>query len=170
MLRLRPFKNCDAAAVASWVGDEIAFYKWSAGILGEYPMTPDRLLEHYHQQEDNEDHWAMTAFDENGAAGHLIMRFVDDEKKVLRFGFIIINPTLRGRGYGRQLLTLAAQYAFTCIRPERITLGVFENNPAALKCYQSIGMTKTGEQEISLMGEKWRCFEMELLPENLRVL
>ena len=40
----------------------------------------------------------MTAFDENGVVGHLIMRFIDEEKSILRFGFIIVDNKKRGMG------------------------------------------------------------------------
>lgn len=34
MLRLRPYKKDDAETILSWIKDEKAFYKWTAGILG----------------------------------------------------------------------------------------------------------------------------------------
>ena len=166
MLRLRPYKRCDARSVVRWTGDKSAFYKWSAGRFGEYPLTAGRLNDYYDALENDPNHWTMTAFDDSGAVGHLIMRFTDDTQKTLRFGFIIVDPEIRGRGYGRQMLTLAAQYAFTCIRPECITLGVFENNPAARRCYESIGMRAVGEEMYTLMGQEWKCIEMELTPES----
>ncbi len=165
-LKLRPYKRCDAKSVVKWLGDEAAFYKWSAGRFGDYPLTAERLNEYYDGLENEPGHWTMTAFDERGAVGHMIMRFTDDEQKTLRFGFIIVDPEIRGKGYGRQMLTLAAKYAFTCIRPERITLGVFENNPAARRCYESLGMRAVGEELYPLMGEEWKCIEMELTQEN----
>ena len=48
--------------------------------------------------------YPMTAFDETGIAGHLIMRFTDAEKTVLRFGFVIVDEAKRGRGYGKALM------------------------------------------------------------------
>lgn len=31
----------------------------------------------------------MTAFDDSGVIGHMIMRFTDEKKTILRFGFVI---------------------------------------------------------------------------------
>ena len=40
----------------------------------------------------------MTAFDETGVVGHMIMRFTDPEKRILHYGFIAIDREKRGRG------------------------------------------------------------------------
>lgn len=39
MLRLRPYNKNDAEIIMSWIKDESAFYKWTAGVLGEYPIS-----------------------------------------------------------------------------------------------------------------------------------
>lgn len=54
----------------------------------------------------------MTAFDETGVVGHLIMRFTDAEKTILRFGFVIVDDMKRGQGLGKEMLLLALKYAF----------------------------------------------------------
>ena len=33
----------------------------------------------------------MTAYDENGIIGHFTLRFVDDDRKTIRLGFVIID-------------------------------------------------------------------------------
>lgn len=43
MLRLKPYNLNDADIILSWSKDEMAFYKWSAGILGEYPITKENF-------------------------------------------------------------------------------------------------------------------------------
>ena len=39
MFRLRPFRKNDAKTIITWTNKKEEFYKWSAGILGEYPVT-----------------------------------------------------------------------------------------------------------------------------------
>ena len=39
--------------------------------------------------------YPMTAFDDSGIVGHLIMRFTDVEKSTLRFGFVIVDDAKR---------------------------------------------------------------------------
>ena len=43
MLRLRPYNKSDAEIIMSWIKDEIAFYKWTAGVLGEYPISEEQF-------------------------------------------------------------------------------------------------------------------------------
>ena len=107
----------------------------------------------------------MTAFDEKGPAGHLIMRFTDEKKSVIRFGFIIVDKCRRGQGLGREMLELAVKYAFEILKAEKITLGVFENNPRAYRCYLSAGFTLSPADAVkhyTILDEDWKCLELQM--------
>ena len=165
MLRLRPYKRCDADKIVSWIQDEEAFYKWSAGVLGAYPITAEALNAHYDEKADLDSFYTMTAFDETGAVGQLIMRFLDEEKKTLRFGFVIVDDSKRGMGYGKQMLGLALRFAFDILKVQKVTLGVLENNPGAYNCYKAAGFKDAPMDEpeyYPLMGEKIKCLELEI--------
>lgn len=169
MLRLRPYKACDAAAVVSWSGDEAAFRRWSADRFPAYPITAEDLNRHYDAMAESDSFYEFTAFDDSGPAGHLIMRFTDDGKTVLRFGFVIVDPRKRGRGYGREMLNLAVRYAFDFLKAEKITLGVFENNAPAYRCYRAAGFREAPSREESLYhigNEDWKCIEMALTKDK----
>ena len=165
MLRLRPYKACDAQTIVSWIGDETMFRKWSADRFESYPITAEDLNRHYDRLADSDSFYEMTAFDETGVAGHLIMRFTDEKKTILRFGFVIVDDGKRGYGYGREMLQLAIRYAFDILKADRITLGVFENNEPAYRCYLAVGFreTTTAQTEYYHIGnEAWKCLELEL--------
>lgn len=165
MLRLRPYKPCDAPAIVSWIGDEIAFRKWCADRFAAYPITAEDLNRHYDAMADSDSFFEMTAFDKSGPVGHLILRFTDEKKTVVRFGFVIVDAKKRGKGYGREMLALAAQYAFCLLKAEKITLGVFENNEPAHRCYLAAGFrdVETREAEYyAVLNQKWKCLEMEM--------
>lgn len=163
MLRLRPYKACDAETIISWIKDERTFYKWSADRYKKYPITADDMNAFYDASAFSDGFFEMTAFDETGAVGHLIMRFTDEEQKILRFGFVIVDDTKRGKGYGKQMLKLAMKYAFEILMVDKITIGVFENNESACHCYLSVGFRDTGRVECyPILGEEWNCRELEL--------
>ncbi len=165
MLRLRPYKKCDAETIVSWFKDEETFYKWSAGRLGSYPLLADTLIRHYEEQEYTENFFPMTAFDEDGIAGHLLLRFPTEDKRILRFGFVVVDGTKRGRGYGKEMLTLALTYAFTILKAEKVTIGVFENNLPARHCYYSLGFKETSvTEDYAIAGRLWKCIELEITP------
>ena len=169
MLRLRPYKKCDAKYIVSWVKDEVSLRKWSSDRYETFPIMADDMNKKYVDnngdcaEEDN--FYPMTAFDESGVVGHLIMRFTDEEKRVLRFGFVIVDDTKRGKGYGKEMLQLAIKYAFEILKVEKITLGVFENNPAAYACYKSVGFREIEMEKpwyYRGLGEAWKVIEMGL--------
>ena len=168
MLRLRPYKACDADAIVSWIGDERAFRQWSADRFGSWPFTAADLNRHYDALAGSDSFYEFTAFDDSGPVGHLIMRFTDGQKTVLRFGFVIVDKRKRGQGCGREMLHLASRYAFEILKAEKVTLGVFENNQPAYWCYRAAGFreVKTDQPETyHVLDEDWKCLELELLPE-----
>ncbi len=167
MLRFRPYKPCDAPVIVSWIKDEFSFRQWCADRFEHYPLTAEALNAHYTAQENNDGFFPMTAYDETGVQGHMILRFTDPEKKKLRFGFVIVNSEKRGMGYGKEMLQLALLYGFQLLKAESISLGVFENNPAAYHCYKAAGFREIilpQPESYAVLGERWNCIEMEIRP------
>ena len=167
MLRLRPYKSCDARTIIKWIKNEYVFRQWSADRYDKYPITPDDMNSYYNKDKDNEKIWGMTAFDNNGIAGHFTMRFPKtDSLEEIRLGFVIIDDNKRGKGYGKEMLSLAIQYAFDFVKVKKISLGVFENNLSAVKCYESCGFKRIqleNAESYFCMNELWKCIEMELV-------
>ncbi|MBQ3285539.1 MAG: GNAT family N-acetyltransferase [Ruminococcus sp.] len=166
-LRLRQYKSCDADSIVSWIKDEDALRKWSSDRFGDFPITPEDINNKYLENNGDciecDNFYPLTAFDENGIVGHLILRYTDEEKKVIRFGFVIVDDAKRGKGYGKEMLTLAIKYAFDIFGAEKITLGVFDNNKPAYCCYKAAGFKETGEEIIcEFFGKHWRQVEMEI--------
>lgn len=61
---------------------------------------------------------------------------------------------------------MAIDYAFQKLGATKVSLGVFENNPAAIRCYESVGFHRVVRQETEsyeCLGETWNCIEMERL-------
>jgi len=166
VLTLRSYEKSDAGIIVGWTGDEIAFRKWCADRYDRWPITADDMNRNYDGFAGG--FWPMTAMEDGVPFGHLIIRSVEGEKRTVRFGFVIVDPEKRGRGLGRELLLMALRYAFVELGAERVTLGVFENNPSARRCYLAAGFRELdsgGPEYFRIMGEKWRCIEMERLPD-----
>lgn len=169
MLKLRPYKNCDAETIITWCKDEVAFRKWTSDRYDTYPITAEDMNKKYidcnGDCEEPDNFFPMTAIDESGVVGHLIMRYTDEEKSVLRFGFVILNDAMRGKGYGKEMIRLALKYAFEILRVEKVTIGVFENNPTAYHCYKAAGFRDVKQEQIvccQVCGETWNVLELEL--------
>lgn len=43
MIRIRPYKASDVNTILSWCQDEKIFYQWTAGMLGNYPITENEF-------------------------------------------------------------------------------------------------------------------------------
>lgn len=165
MVRLRPYKRCDAQYIVSWIKDEVAFRKWCADRYEKYPISAEDMNAQYDSLAEKDNFYQMTAFDDSGIVGHLIMRFIDEEKKVLRFGFVIVDASKQGKGYGKEMLSLALKYAFEILKVEKVTLGVFENNMQAYHCYKAVGFKDVvldKEEYYHVLGEDWKCLELEI--------
>lgn len=169
-LRLRPYKACDAHAIVQWCKDEYAFRQWSADRYAQYPISAEDMQAYYERDRNSDRVWAMTAFDDTGVVGHFTMRYPHaDDRSEIRLGFVIVDDRKRGMGYGSKLLELAKRYAFEFLRVEKITLGVFENNVAAIRCYYANGFTSVERSEresYECLGERWNCIEMECRREG----
>lgn len=167
MLRLRPYKACDANTITKWVKSEYAFRQWSADRYDHYPITAEDMNLYYDKDKNTDRIFGMTAFDETGVVGHFTMRYPHDkDHSEVRLGFVIVDDEKRGRGLGKEMLLLAVWYAFEFLKAEKVSLGVFENNTAAIRCYQSCGFREVKldrTERYSCMGEIWSCMEMELL-------
>ena len=166
VLRLIPYKACDANTITKWLKSEYAFRQWSADRYENYPITPDDMNFYYDRDKKKENIWGMTAFNDNGIVGHLTMRFPKNNYNEIRLGFVIVDNEERGKGYGKEMLSLATKYAFEFVKVSKISLGVFENNTIAIKCYRSCGFKEVkseNTESYKCMGETWNCIEMELI-------
>ena len=74
---------------------------------------------------------------------------------------LFVLPEYRGKGYGKKMLEMAIPFALSEFGAQRVTLGVFENNPKAKKCYESVGFRQYGEDNYTIGTETWKCLEME---------
>ena len=170
MMTLRPFNINDAPTILSWCKDKHAFRLWSADRYRGFPARPEEMMEQY----KGETMYPFTAVvgDERLRVGeqssgmiigHILLRFPSEDKNVIRFGFVIVDDSKRGRGYGRQMLRLAIDYAQQQLGARRITLGVFCDNLSAVECYKSVGFRIMGMDSYLIDGEEWKGYEMEFV-------
>ena len=158
-MTLRPFIIDDAPTILSWIKDKTAFRKWSADRYPMFPPKPEDMVVQY----DADNVFPYIAIDDDGkVVGHIMLRYPDSSKTVIRFGFVIVADQLRGKGYGKQMLQLAILKAKDEFGAQKITLGVFDNNPSACHCYESVGFIVTGSDTYLIDGEEWTGKEMEI--------
>ncbi|MDO4507152.1 MAG: GNAT family N-acetyltransferase [Spirochaetales bacterium] len=161
-MKLRAFIEKDSEIVSSWISAEEELYKWSANILKTWPLTSDVLSSHYREGMTNKTIFPFVALDDNGKIfGHFFLRFPYEDKNIARIGFVILDPAVRGKGYGRKLIQLAEDHAKKEFGAKMLSLGVFSNNLAAMKCYLSMGFMPDGRiLDFECPCGKWKVIEM----------
>ena len=163
MLRLRPYKSCDAEIINSWVQDEGVFMKWGGDRFGEFPISARIIDEKYRlnngdcAEPDNFYPWIVLDED-NKVVGHFIMRYLEGDNKLLRFGWVLVDDSIRGKGYGTRMLRLGLKYAFEILGADKVTIGVFENNELAHHCYLKVGF----KDKETIQTDSWNIIEMEI--------
>ena len=166
MLKLRPYKSCDAQAIAKWVQDKDVFVKWGGERFGDHPVSAETIDKKYRQENGDcaepDNFYPWTAFDGDRIVGHFIMRYINGDRKLLRFGWVVVDSTARGRGYGAEMLRLGLRYAFDFLGAEKVGIGVFKNNAPAHKCYQKVGFADVGVTK----DGAWEIIEMEIGKED----
>lgn len=159
MIRIRPYQDRDEEKILSWCHDRETHENWTAGMLGEFPATPEKFR-------FTADLMRFTAVDETGPCGFFTAREPKGTPDELRLGFVIVDPGKRGKGTGREMIRLGLRFALEIYGAERVTISVFEDNPAAYACYKAAGFRETGVKEVYCLNGRDRCaVEMECTKE-----
>jgi len=63
-------------------------------------------------------------------------------------GHVMVHPRRRGMGNGRNLVGALLKHAMESLHAREVRISAFEDNPAALKCYQACGFSEQGRRFI----------------------
>lgn len=166
-LTLRTYQLSDATVIASWLKSEYLMRQWCADRYERYPVTPEDMNAYHERYIDGQRSRALTMTDGDDIVGYITLRIPADDSTEQRLGFVIVDDSKRGCGLGKALVSMAVKYAFETLGSTKVSLGVFENNPSAIHCYESAGFRRVSLPETEsyeCLGETWNCIEMELLP------
>ena len=110
-MKLRDYIKEDSPIIATWLRSEEELYKWSSDRFNKFPLEENDIEENYAPQLEAGRFFPLTAEDEEGnVIGHFIIRYPrEDDDSSVRFGFVIVAPEFRGKGYGKALLKKLAQ-------------------------------------------------------------
>ena len=163
---LRAYTREDSPIIANWVRNETELYQWSADRYGFFPLLPYSIDDNYAPAMKTGRFIPLTGVDEEGkVVAHIIIRYPNEnDDSSVRLGFVIVDPTIRGKGYGSELVRLAVQFVRDNLSATRVDLGVFDNNPKARRCYESVGFKEFGSSGhiCETPFGPWHCTELEL--------
>lgn len=111
--------------------------QWCADRYEHYPITPEDMNAYYNRFIDGQNSLALTLVDGKEIVGYITLRIPAVDTTERRLGFVIVDDSKRGRRLGKSLVSMAVDYAFRKLEATKVSLGVFENNSAAIRCYES---------------------------------
>lgn len=168
MLRLEPFSQADFQQLIDWIPDSSFALQWG-GPTFTYPLTVEQLDKYVKDSNSiNATKYIFKAVDEttNEVIGHISIGNVDRINESARIGKVLVGKIdSRGNGYGTQLMLAALAFAFEELKLHKVTLGVFDFNISAIRCYEKVGFKKEGFLRDARKNgdEYWNLIEMGML-------
>ena len=167
-MRLRPYRSkSDYEYVEKWVNGERIHALWSANLL-PYPLSNEALDAFLERDAEEWGGCAYVATEEDGTPSGFFCYSVNTSDNAGFLKFIILDPELRGRGYGGKMIRLALKYAFEITGAERVQLNVFQVNEAAMRCYEKAGFSADSvtAEAFSYRDEKWSRIHMTAMRDG----
>lgn len=137
-LELRPFELAFAANVCSWVQSNRDLL-WLAPRT-EPPISDAKVLAWHH---DRCTPMLLFELGDDEPCGYADINRMKVQIDNVWLGHIIIAPSRRRRGYGAQFVRLLLEAAFADSNTTMVSLVVFPDNVAAIRCYQNCGFRLT---------------------------
>lgn len=161
-LIIKPFNSTYADTILSWTKDKESFYRWSAGVLGDYPIDSNKFNEKIKEMKQTKLFYPYVVKLDNKVIGFFTLRYRVENVNNLTIGFVILDPLYRGMGYGKKMLNLAINLAFGTYKSDSVNLRVFKDNTAAYNCYKKVGLKENGVCETyNILDYKWDVVELE---------
>ena len=169
MIRLEHFEKTDFDQLISWLNSEELLINW-AGSLFSFPLTRSSM-EWYLRDTNNlqtSDALVYKAVEEETGKviGHISLGGISRKNRSARISRVLIgDDENKGKGYCKQMIRAIIQIGFEDLNLHRISLGVYDYNASALKCYEACGFKIEGTmRDVLLYKEKWwSLIEMAIL-------
>lgn len=175
-------EQTDFVHIGKWIYDERTHALWCANQL-PYPLSKDELHSYLVEQNlkfssriqsetpgnKNEFDGAYVYADEDNQPIGFLIYTVNAQDKSGFLRFIIVDNTLRGKGYGTEMLREFQRFAYNNTGVSSIRLIVFDANIVAHKCYEKAEFTtiENTQDAFSYRDEMWgRCLMEHKMDEE----
>jgi ribosomal protein S18 acetylase RimI-like enzyme len=144
-MHLRPFAADEADAVAGWCtspDEAVMWCGYSDGLVPAEKIT-GWAAEEGVRQHGHDDDGRLVAYGE---------LWLDDDEQEVELARLIVDPTRRGQGIGRTLVTELATLARRHY-PD-VFMRVHPDNAAALRCYTAAGFVRVPAETATQWNER----------------
>lgn len=172
MIRLESFEKEDFDQLIKWIDSESLMINWS-GFLFRYPLNNESLdwyIEHTNNVETSDAFVYKAVETETGSVvGHISLGGISRKNKAGRISRVLIGNTAeKNKGYCCKMVTEILKIGFDTLKLHRISLGVYDDNLAALKCYEKAGFVQEGiYRDVLLHNGQYRSMiELSILEDE----
>lgn len=169
MIKLEPFTEADFQQLISWIDNEGLLKEWSGGLFS-FPLTEDSLRWYIEDSNDlaTSEVFIYKAVDPrtDEVVGHISLGSISQYNRAGRITRVLVgNTAARGRGYCQAMIKAILAIGFEDLGLHRISLGVYDFNQSAIRCYQRAGMHREGTlRDVVRYGDEyWSLVEMSML-------
>jgi ribosomal protein S18 acetylase RimI-like enzyme len=144
-MRLRPFAGDEATTVAAWCtspGEAVMWCGYTGGLVPAEKIV-GWAAEDGVRQHGLDDEGQLVAYGE---------LWLDDDEREVELARLIVDPSRRGRGIGRALVTELA--ALAKHHYPDVFLRVHPDNAAALRCYAAAGFVRVSAEVEAQWNER----------------
>jgi RimJ/RimL family protein N-acetyltransferase len=173
MIKLEYLEQKDFKKIVEWNNNKTADFllQWS-GPVYKYPLTEEQIQDFFdsyvNKEKDTLFVYKIVDIKSNEMIGTIELDERDTQNKIGRVGrFLIGEESYRGKGIGRIVLNEIVRIGFEELGLSKITLGVFDFNIGAIKCYERVGFVKEELKENYRKAENgyWNLYDMGITRE-----
>lgn len=151
--------------ILSWIKTEADMVQW-AGSAFSWPLTQKQFSEHLKAAKTQPPTlYPFTLCKKDELLGYCEISDYIRKYDSAMLSRVIIAPGKHGKGLGEFMIKEVLQFGFGELGLNRIGLGVFDFNHAAIKCYSKVGFVHEGiKRESAKVGDSsWNCHLMSIL-------
>lgn len=169
MVKLEYFTQDDFEQLMHWITNEELLMNW-CGSTFQYPLTQEDLTWYIKDANDPEQSevliYKVVDTQLGQAIGHISLGSIDRKNSSARISRVLIgSKKVRGKGYCQDMIHAILRIGFEELNLHRISLGVYDRNKAAIRCYRRSGFRRDGVlRDKSKVGDTyWSLVEMSVL-------
>mgnify|MGYP001432909210 FL=1 len=162
MIYLRPYDSVEVNRLLSWIDSNELLNRF-AGPGFDFPLSKSQWDQHL--LDASIFPYFVVDIDSDETIGYA--ELVSMSNNEVKFCRLIIGDTdFRGIGLGKLLVRELIYEALSRFNPSKITLNVYQDNIAALKCYLSEGfkVNESVSRSSLVNGVEWKSYQMDFIP------
>ncbi|MFJ8526480.1 GNAT family N-acetyltransferase [Bacillus sp. NPDC094106] len=167
MIQLDYFERKDFNQLIDWIDSEEFLLQWGGPVF-TYPLQ-EKQLEKYIENANHENAdvfvYKVIKQDTGTVIGHISLGKIDRINKSARIGKVLVgDKDMRGKSIGEKMINAVLNVTFEELELNRVSLGVFDFNIAAIACYEKVGFVKEEflRDARKIGNEYWNLWEMSI--------